>query len=127
VFQRDYLLRAIAQAAAAIARALGLRTENKPIEAEQALNEGYAALGIDRELLIMLDADSLRRHFADEQKLSMGVRLLLCDVELQLDRDDRRSALQRLKAARRLLGQLAAPDAELTGELELVSALAALA
>jgi hypothetical protein len=124
VFQRDYILRALGQAAAAIARALRLRAAKKQVEAEQALGEGYAALGLDRELLTMLDADSLRRHFDDEQKLGMAVRLLLCDVELNLDRD-RRSALQRLKAARRLLGQLSAADPELAAELERVSDLAA--
>jgi hypothetical protein len=122
MFQRDYMLRMLNQAALAIARVFRRMAEQKPDEAEQALAEGYLALGLDRELLLMLDAASLRNHFDDEEKLAMAVRLLLCDAELQLHKGVRRSARQRLKAAGRLLEQLKTPDAALTSEFARVTA-----
>jgi hypothetical protein len=125
MFQRDYILRMLQQAAQAIGRAFRALAEKKPDQAEQELAEAYAALGLDRELLLLLDASSLRNYFADEEKLAMGVRLLLCDAELQWHKAARRPALQRLRAAARLQDQLRAPDAALASEFARVSALLA--
>jgi NAD-specific glutamate dehydrogenase len=117
VFQRDYILRAVQQAAEALARALKLLLSKKEDEAEQALVEGYAALGIDRELLLMLDAKSLRSQLADDSKVAMAARLLLGDAELRHARGDSKAALRRLRAAIRLAEELPAPDAQLTADL----------
>lgn len=122
MFQRDYMLRMLEAAAAAIARALGAIAKKKPDEAEQALGEGYRALSIDRELLLMLDGPSLRAHFGDADKLLMSARLLLCDCELQLHKGELRAAARRLKAARRVLNEHGAPPSEVSDELARVTA-----
>lgn len=117
MFQRDYILRMIQAVAGAIARVLKLLAQKKPEEAEQALAEGYSALSIDRELLLMLDGPSLRNHFGDPDKLLMAARLLICDAEVQLHLGAQRAAARRLKAARRVLAEHTAPPAEVTDEL----------
>jgi hypothetical protein len=118
VFQRDYLLRIIQQAAEAVARALKLLRERKSDEAEQALGEGYAALGIDRELLLVLDAPTLRSQLADDEKVAIAVRLLLADAEVRRAQGQPKAAVRRLRSAARLAEQLREPDPELTAELE---------
>ena len=123
MFQRDYLLRMIEQAAQALARALRLFREQKQDEAEQQLASGYAALGLDPDLLGMLDAHTLRAQWGDEEMLAMAARLLLCDAELRLGRGDGGVAQRRFKAARKLHALLATANAELDAELERVSAL----
>lgn len=117
MFQRDYILRAVQQAAEALARALRLLLQKKPEEAEQALQEGYAALGIDRELLLLLDAVTLRRQLGEEEKLSMAVRLLLGESELRLERGEAAAAARRWRAAARLSEQLAEVPEDLAEEL----------
>lgn len=116
MFQRDYIMRAVQQAAEALARALKLLLKKKDEEAEQALVEGYAALGIDRELLLLLDAATLRSQLADDAKVAMAARLLLGDAEVRQTRGDAKGALRRLRAAIRLADALPAPNAELTTE-----------
>jgi len=124
MFQRDYLMRMIQQAAEALARALRFLRERKEEEAEQALGEGYAAVGIDRELLLLLDAPTLRRQLADDEKVAMAVRLLIGDAELRHARGEGSAAARRLRAAARLAEQLGGgPEVELTGELERVRSL----
>ena len=117
MFQRDYIMRAVQQAAEALARALRALLKKQPEEAEQALQEGYAALGIDRELLLLLDAPTLRRQLGDEEKLSMAVRLLLGDAEVTLARGEAGAAARRWRAAARLSEQLASLPEELGQEL----------
>jgi hypothetical protein len=117
MFQRDYIMRAIQQAAEALARALRLLLQKKPDEAEQALEEGYAALGIDRELLLLLDAVTLRRQLGEEEKLSMATRLLLGEAELRLARGEAGAAARRWRAAARLSEQLATVPDDLADEI----------
>ena len=117
MFQRDYLLRVIQQAAEALARALRAIVARKDDEAEQALQEAYTALGIDRELLLLLDAPTLRSQLAAEEKVAMAARLLLGDAELRHARGEPEAARRRLRAAHRLAEQLSEPDPELTAEL----------
>jgi hypothetical protein len=122
VFQRDYIMRAVQQAAEALARALRALLSKKEDEAEQALAEGYAALGIDRELLLLLDATNLRSQLADDQKVAMAARLLLGDAELKQARGDSKAALRRLRAAIRLAAQLPTEDAALAADVARVRA-----
>ena len=114
MFQRDYLMRMVAQVAQAVARALGLIAKRKNDEAEQQLDTGYGALGMDRELLLILDGPTLARQLGDDQRIGAAVALLLCDAELQLARADRPDAQKCLRAAHRLREHLAgvAPDIE---------------
>jgi hypothetical protein len=117
VFQRDYIMRAVQQAAEALARALRALLSKKEDEAEEALAEGYHALGIDRELLLLLDATSLKSQLADDEKVAMAARLLLGDAELQQSRGASHAAMRRLRAAIRLAAQLPAADATLDADL----------
>jgi hypothetical protein len=127
VFQRDYLLRMIEAGAQAIARARRRLAEKRQDEAEQELAEGYAALGLDRELLFLLDARSLKSQLVDEEKLGMAAQLLICDAEVQLHRSAPTAASRRLKAASRLLAEHGPGAAlqELSNELARVHALLA--
>lgn len=120
MFQRDYIMRAIQQAAEALARALRLLLQKKEDEAEEALAEGYNALGIDRELLLLLDGPSLRSQLADDEKVAMAVRLLLGDAEVRFSRGEPQAALKRLRAAIRLKGTLPAADSAIDAEIERV-------
>lgn len=122
MFQRDYILRAIEAASQALARALRLfLVEKKPEQAEHEVAAGYAALGLDRELLLLLDGPTLRRHIGDDDKLLMAVRLLLGESEIKCHKGERAAAARRMKAARRLLAEHPKPPAELTAELERVA------
>lgn len=117
MFQRDFIMRAVQQAAEALARALRLLLAKKEDEAEEALAEGYNALGIDRELLLLLDPSSLRSQLADDAKVAMAVRLLLGDAEVCASRGEPQAALKRLRAGIRLAGALPKADESLDGEI----------
>jgi hypothetical protein len=117
VFQRDYIMRAVQQAAEALARALRLLVQKKEDEAEEALADGYNALGIDRELLLLLDPGSLRSQLADDEKVAMAVRLLLGDAEVRASRGEPQAALKRLRAGIRLAGTLPKKDDSLDAEI----------
>ena len=124
MFQRDYILRAIDAAAQALARALRLfLVEQKPDQAEQEVAAGYAALSLDRELLLLLDGPTLRRHIGDDDKLLMAVRLLVSESEIKCHQGERAAASRRLKAARRLLAEHPAAPTELSADLARVAQL----
>lgn len=133
MFQRDYILRmmeAVAQVAARVLRLLAQK--KKPEEAQQVVAEGYSALSLDREMLLMLDGPSVRTHCGDDdEKLGLAVRLLLLDCEVQVHKADKREAGRTLRAARRALQEIekrTPAPAELTAELErMTQAVAALA
>lgn len=108
MFQRDYILRmmqAVAQVAARVLRLL--KQQKNPEEAQQVLAEGYNALSLDREMLLMLDGPSVRTHCGGEdEKLGLAVRLLLLDCEVQLHKAQKREAQRTLRAAKRALQEI---------------------
>src|SRR3954465_5767432 len=108
MFQRDYLMRMAAQVAQAVSRAFGLIAKRQNDEAEQQLDTGYGALGMDRDLLLILDGPTLARQLGDDERMAAAITLLLCDAELQLARGDRPAAQKCLRAANRLREHL--PD-----------------
>jgi hypothetical protein len=110
VFRRDYILGLIEQAAQAVARALRAMLKKQPEEAAQEVNAAYGLLSLDRELLLALDAASLRAHIPDAERREMAARILLCDAELHSQQGEARAALRRLRAARRLLDTLDPED-----------------
>ncbi|HKU38374.1 MAG TPA: hypothetical protein VJR89_09515 [Polyangiales bacterium] len=120
MFQRDYIMRAVQQAAEALARALRALLKKQPQEAEQALAEGYAALGIDRELLLMLDAATLRRQLGEDEKIEMAARLMLGEAELTLAKGAAGGAARRWRAAARLAETLGTMPETLKAELDRV-------
>jgi hypothetical protein len=113
VFQRDYILRMIEQAAQAIARAFGFVAEKKLDDAERELASAYAALGIDRELLVLLDADTLIAQLGDPARIAAAVRVLACDAVLRAERGELAAGQRKLRAAQRLKERLGAADASL--------------
>jgi hypothetical protein len=123
MFQRDYILRMIEQACEALTRALRQLAEKKPEEAEQELAAGYSALGVDPEVLGMLDIDSLREQWSDPDRTAVAVNLLLCDAEARWLKADRALATRRLKAARKLVSLLDPAPAELTEAVARVASL----
>jgi hypothetical protein len=123
MFRRDYILRLIEQVAQSITRAFGFLAKKQPEEAQRLLDAGYGALGIDRELLCVLDGASVRTHLAEEEKLALAVQLLLCDAQLKREAQDDRAARRLLRAARKVFAQIAAPEAALVDELEQTSKL----
>ena len=124
MFQRDYILRMIDAVAQAVARVRRLLAQKKsPEEAQQVLAEAYKRLSFDREFLLVLDGPSIRTHCGnDDEKLALAVRLLLSDCEVQVYNAERREALRTLKAARRALAEVSDKPADLSVELERLSA-----
>lgn len=118
LFQRDYILRMVEQAAQAIARALGLVAQHKMQDADRALAEGYSALGFDRELIGVLDAATFARQFGDDDRISAAVRLLICDAQLCATRGDHARSDTRLRLASGLLSRLEMPNLTLQAELD---------
>jgi hypothetical protein len=117
VLQRDYILRMIEQAAQALARATGLLAQHKLEDAGRELDGAYAALGVDRELLGVLDAATLAGQLRDDERVAAAARVLLCDAALCAKRGEHGAARRKLRVARNLGAQLAAPDATLEHEL----------
>lgn len=116
-------MRIIQQAAEALARAMRLALAKQPEEAEQQLAEAYSVLGIDRELLLVLDAPTLLRQLGDDDKAAMAARLLLGEAELRNEKGEHKAAIRRLKAARRLAERLRTPNEVLESELRRTSRL----
>jgi hypothetical protein len=119
MFERDYILRLIEQASQAVARALRLLILDQPDEAERELAAGYAALGMDREMLCVLEGRTIRNFFGNgEEKLVLAMRVLLCEIELEKKRSGVRGATRLLRAAQKIFDQIAQPPAELSAELK---------
>ena len=117
MFEHDYILRMIEQVAQTVARAFGFIMQKQLEEAERQLDSGYGTLGLDRELLCVLDAQTIRKQFDHEETLAMAVRVLLCDAELQHQRSDSQNARRLLRAAEKVFGALASPHTDLANEL----------
>jgi hypothetical protein len=118
LFQRDYILRMVEQAAQAIARALGLMQDRKFEEASRELSAGYSALGLDRELIGILDAATFARQLGDDDRLAAAVQLLLCDAQLCAERSQHARMKSCLRLARGLFAHLTVPIPALQAELE---------
>jgi hypothetical protein len=118
LFERDYILRMVQQVAQVIARAMGLITERKLDDADAELASGYGTLGLDRELVGVLDAASLARLLGDEDRIAAAVRLIAHDARLRLAQGDLRRAARLLRAARGLMQQLRGPQPALEQELD---------
>jgi len=127
MFQRDYILRMMDAVAQAVARVVRLLQQHKkPEEAQQVLDEAYKGLSLDREFLLVLDGPSIRTHCGnDDEKLALAARLLLSDCEVQVFKAERREALRAFKAARRALAEVSDKPADLSAELERLSAVVA--
>jgi hypothetical protein len=118
LFQRDYILRLIQQVAQALARAMGLLKERKLEEADAEIGSGYSVLGLDRELVGVLDAAGLARLLGDDERIAAAVRLITCDARLRLTQGDPRRAARLLRSARGLMQRLPEPEPALEQELD---------
>jgi hypothetical protein len=118
LFQRDYILRMIDQAAQAMARAVGLLLQHKVDDAERELAAAYSALALDRTLIGVLDAATLAHQLGDDERVKAAVRVLLCDAQLQRQRGDNKRAKTLLRCGQGLLQRLTTADAALVQELE---------
>jgi hypothetical protein len=118
LFQRDYILRLVQQVAQVLARAMGLIAERKLPDADAELASGYGALGLDRELVGVLDATGLARLLGDDDRIAAAVRLIAGDARLRLAQGEPRRAARLLRSARGLMQQLRDPQPALEQELD---------
>jgi hypothetical protein len=100
--QRDYLLRMIEQFTQAVARILGLSSEQKFTEARRELDGAYRALGLSRSMLDSLDESSLR-ILVGEPKLLAVAMLLAAETHI-LRAEHRDAEAVALETRIRLLG-----------------------
>jgi hypothetical protein len=90
--EQDYLMRALAQLAQALRVILKLRKLGKYEEALLELaNTSNSLVGLDPELMIKLDAESLTRQLGRE-RIIVAARLLAEAAEIQQDLRDSESA-----------------------------------
>ena len=105
MFERDYLMRAVQQVAQALARVLGLRQQNKQEEADRELDELYRGLvPFDRELLDVLDAQTLATMIRDPERIRAVCQLLAFEA----DEAERRGEPARAERGRRRAAALLA-------------------
>lgn len=89
MLQRDYLMRLVQQATEAMARAAGLRTEGKGLEARRTLDGALVDL-LERHatLFAHLDAATAARMLADPDRVRMAAKIVAAQAELALEQDD---------------------------------------
>ena len=111
MLQRDYLMRMIARALAAIARALGLKLSGETEPALAALGEAYdAVLKFDRELLSTLDTATLVGMLGDEQIVRLVARISWHEGALREDQAEPARALACFRRALELYGTAGVGD-----------------
>lgn len=81
----DVLMRSIHQLVEALLRAVGLRKKKDLPAAEQALGEGLSSLGLPLELVVRVDAATLRSLVADPTRRALLAGAL---AELSALRED---------------------------------------
>lgn len=108
---RDYLVRLIERAFAALRRALDKLEEGKPAEALTAVAEGYDALpGVDRAMLDALDTPTLVSVLADLQIVRAVARLRAAEAEIWAAQGDERTARRLAEHAVALYGSVGPGD-----------------
>ena len=113
MFERDYVMRAVKQVAAALARVLGLRQLGKQEEADRELDELYRGLvPFDRELLDMLDPQTLAGMIREPERAHAICELLAFEAD---DADRRGESDRARRGRRRALALLEAGVPELEG------------
>ena len=111
MLQRDYLMRMIERAVAALARALGLRQAGELELALEQIGEAYdAVLKFDREMLRTLDTPTLITMLGEPQLTRMVGRTSALEGELREQAGQQRSALQCFRRALELYGAVGVGD-----------------
>ncbi len=126
MFEDDFILRAVKQAAVMVARALGLKQAGQQEEAQQTLGEAYdELLGPSREFLDSVDGATLYRLVANVEVARALAAACALDAGLREQAGERSKALQRAQQARDLLLAARRDDGSSAadGELALVNAL----
>jgi len=120
MFERDYVMRAVQQIAATLARVLGLRQLGKQEEADRELDELYRGLvPFDRELLDMLDPQTLAGMIREPERVHAICQLLAFEA----DEAEKRGEPERAqRGRRRALALLEAGVPELEGAAQELAA-----
>ena len=114
MFERDYVMRAVKQVAAALARVLRLRQQNKEEEADRELDELYRGLvPFDRELLDMLDPATLAGMIREPERVAAVCHVLAFEADAAEQRGDLARAQRGRRRALALLREgVPEPDAD---------------
>lgn len=111
MLQRDYLMRMIARAIAALARALGLQKKGQLEPALDQLGEAYdAVLKFDRAMLDSLDPATLVSMLGDEPIVRIVARISKTEGELLEERGNPAQALACFRRALELYAAVGAGD-----------------
>ena len=104
MFERDYVMRAVKQVAAALARVLGLRQQQKHEEADRELDELYRGLvPFDRELLYLLDPATLVGMLREPERIAAVCDVLAFEADEADARGDATHAVRLRRRAQALL------------------------
>jgi tetratricopeptide (TPR) repeat protein len=103
MFQNDYLLRIIQQAAEAIARMLGLRDKGDYAAALRQADSAWDLLGVPRELLEVADSASVAGFLRHPDSIRVAARLCAEEARLHELRGDSLTAFARYRRALELL------------------------
>jgi hypothetical protein len=122
MLRRDYVMRMIARAVEAIARALGLIKQGEVEPALQQIGEAYdAVLKFDRDLLDVLGTPTLVTMIGEPQLVRMVARISKLEGEIREERGEPHKALACFRRALELYGEVgvgsAAEDRDTAREL----------
>ncbi|MBW2528970.1 MAG: hypothetical protein JRI23_32640 [Deltaproteobacteria bacterium] len=111
MLQRDYLMRIIERAVAALARALGRRDEGELELALDQIGEAYdAVLKFDRQMLEVLDPSTLVAMLGEAQLVRMVARISVLEGEIREQADAPREARACFRRALALYGSVGLGD-----------------
>lgn len=120
MFEDDFILRAVKQAAGMLARALGLKQAGQHDEAQQTLKAAYdELLGPSREFLDSVDGATLYRLVANVEVARALASACALEAGLCEEALARGKALQRAQQARDLLLAARSEDGSTAGDAEL--------
>ncbi len=103
MFEDDFILRAVKQMGAALARALGLKQAGQYEQAQQTLDEAYdGLLGPSREFLDSVDGSTLYRLVANSEVARALAAACAIEASLREQSGEHGKARQRAQQARDL-------------------------
>jgi hypothetical protein len=127
-FEKDFILRLVAQIAAAIARVLQLKQEKKYDQAEKEIGEAYFELfGIDPRLLPLVQPQALLQSLGHPTRVTAFCGLMAEQADLLALRGDRRGASSLARRALELLEHAPPIKGDAPRRQEVLTALRALA
>lgn len=110
MLRQDFVLRAIHQLGEALARIVGLRREDKQVEALEAIARAKDALPLVPGMVDQLSVPDLISTLEDEALTRQLAQLYQHEAELHYQRGDHPRAIRTLARSKALLEALGAPE-----------------